>query len=58
MPWSLHFGIGAEGLQETYPKIERHSHQNADIDMESSDDEGGNPKVAAVPHPSEDEEDA
>jgi hypothetical protein len=30
----------------------------ADIDVESSDDEGGNPKVAAVPHPSEDEEDA
>jgi hypothetical protein len=29
----------------------------ADIDVGTSDDEGGNPNVAAVPHPSEDEVD-
>jgi hypothetical protein len=31
-------------------------HPPSDIDVGTSDDEGGNPKVAAVPHPSGDKE--
>jgi hypothetical protein len=65
-PWSVHFWSGCRRVARNLPQNRKTLTQKkdkeapplyADIDVGTSDDEGGNPKVAAVPHPSEDEED-
>jgi hypothetical protein len=62
----MHFWSGCRRVARNLPQnrktltpknVRRHPPLYADIDVGTSDDEGGNPKVAAVPHPSEDEED-